>query len=88
MRKENLVMLKPYVDRLPEDYEISLHRAFANKKVSYIVIDSRRQEFQINSAEYGVEKGWLSKDEVTDGQCTEWRYRLTEQGKQYFLDVK
>lgn len=68
-----------------EEYEEALRKAFVENKWDSILIDSRRQEFQIRSANYGIEKGWIA-GEWHDGdvQYTYWTGTLTEAGKQHF----
>lgn len=66
-----------------EEWGLSLRRAFVDGGADYIVIYSRRQVFLLNAAEYGVRMGWLYRVEVElDSQSTEWRYRLTDAGKE------
>jgi hypothetical protein len=69
----------------PSKYEASLRRAFVDHYADYIVITSRRERFQIESASYGIEQGWLSgyMDE-RDEQSSAWILRLTEKGKEHF----
>jgi len=66
--------------------EAMLYRAFVEHRADYIVITSRLQRTQIQSAEYGVERGWLKKTVVdTDEQSTAWVYRLTQKGRAYMF---
>lgn len=68
-----------------QEYEAALRRAFVDKRWDSIMIDSRRQEFQIKSANYGVEKGWIVGEwNDQDVQYTFWTGRLTEAGKKHF----
>lgn len=70
---------------LTAEYEAALRRAFVERRADYIVIDSRRQEFQIKSASYGIDRGWLSGSIVeSDPQSTAWVLRLTEAGREHF----
>lgn len=72
------------------NYLVSLVRAFRDGKADFIFIDSRRQEFQIKSAEYGLSEGLLSFEEQgsDEAQYTVWIYRLTDEGKKLILDPK
>lgn len=72
------------------NYLVSLVRAFRDGKADFILIDSRRQEFQIKSAEYGLSEGLLSFEEQgsDEEQYTAWIYRLTDEGKKLILDPK
>lgn len=70
------------------NYLVSLVRAFRDGKADFISIVSRRNLFQIEAAEYGLSKKWLSFEELSSyiEQSTEWRYRLTADGKKVILD--
>lgn len=69
-----------------DERKAMLHRAFVEKRAGCIVITSRRERLQIQSAEYGVERGWLAKTvDTEDEQSTAWVYRLTPQGRKYFM---
>jgi len=72
------------------NYLVSLVRAFRDGKADFILIDSRRQEFQIKAAEYGLSEGLLSFEEQgsDESQYTAWIYRLTDEGKKLILDPK
>jgi hypothetical protein len=71
---------------IEEEFEASLRRAFVDHKCDYIVLYDRRQQFLFESAAYGQEKGWLTAIEEVelDEQSTEWRLRLTPEGRQHF----
>lgn len=69
------------------DLEASLKRAFVDGRADFIVFDGNisRNEFLTDGIEYGLSKGWLYKGEtIDDGQWTTVRYRLSDQGKEYF----
>ena len=67
------------------ELESALYKAFVDHRADSILITSRRQAFQIESAAYGVEKGWLHQTiDDSDEQSTAWIFRLTEAGKQHF----
>lgn len=69
------------------NYLVSLVRAFRDGGADFIIIDSRRQQFQIQAAEYALSEGLLSFEELgsDEAQYTEWRYRLTPLGKKLIL---
>lgn len=72
-----------------DEREAMLHRAFVEKRAGCIVITSRRERLQIQSAEYGVERGWLAKTvDTEDEQSTAWVYRLTPKGRTYFFGTE
>lgn len=67
------------------DYEDSLRKAFVDHRADYIVITSRREQYQIQAANYGLDQGWLySQMDSTDEQSSAWVLRLTDKGKEYF----
>lgn len=69
----------------PQEYEDALRRAFVERRADYIVINSRRQQFQIESANYGVEQGWIKGEwHDIDEQSTAWTGRLTDEGRGHF----
>lgn len=73
------------MSELESELEAALYRAFVTGKANYIVITSRRQQFQIESASYGVDKGWLKQTiDNRDEQSTAWIYRLTKAGEKHF----
>ena len=70
---------------MADEYEQSLRRAFVDRRADYIVITSRRERFQIEAANYGIEQGWLSGElDDRDVQSTAWVLRLTQQGREHF----
>lgn len=72
------------------EYESALRRAFVDHRADYIVITSRHQQFQIESANYGIKQGWLT-DEFNeyDEQSAVWVCRLTKRGREHFgLEAK
>lgn len=82
-------------DYTNEDLEASLKRAFADGRADYIIMDGQtmRNQFLVDSVNYGIEKGWLKpgkdidEDEVLGqglGQYFAYTYRLTEKGTKYF----
>ena len=67
------------------ELEDSLRCAFVDRHADYIVIDSRRQEFLISSANYGVSREWLKGQIVEhDRQSSSWMLTLTDKGKEHF----
>jgi hypothetical protein len=67
------------------DYEAALRHAFVDRRAVCIAITSRRQQFQIEAANYGIEQGWLSGElDERDEQSTVWIGRLTEKGREHF----
>lgn len=72
------------------EWEAALRRAFVEHRADYIVITSRREQFQIESANYGIEQGWLrGQMDEHDPQSSAFVCRLTEAGRTHFgLDAK
>lgn len=69
----------------PAEFEAALRKAFVAHRADFIFIDSRRMAFQLASASYGVERGWLRcRVHNEDEQSTWYEYRLTPQGRKYF----
>jgi hypothetical protein len=67
------------------EYEAALRRAFVDGRADYIIITSRREQFQIEAANFGVYKGWLRGEwETWDEQSTAWVCRLTLEGRKHF----
>lgn len=67
--------------------EAMLRRAFVDNGADYIVISSRRQWRQIESANYGIDRGWLrSQWHDEDEQSTCVTFRLTKEGRKYFRE--
>lgn len=67
------------------EYEAALRRAFVEHHADYIVISSRREQFQIESANYGIGQGWLTgRLDERDEQSTAWICRLTDEGRKHF----
>ena len=65
--------------------EAMLRRAFVDHRADYIIIESRRERRQIESAAYGEERGWLkSAWRGDDPQSRYLEYRLTDEGREYF----
>lgn len=70
------------------EHQDSLWRAFIRDKADFIVIYSKHQRWLYDCAEWAREKGWLTFEEVElDEQSTEYRYRLTPEGRK-MLEVK
>ena len=77
--------VSPGYSSIEGEFEASLRRAFVDKEADYVVIYSRRQRFQIEAAGFAIEKGWLEEEFVElDEQSSEFRYSLTEKGKEHF----
>ena len=67
------------------EYEASLRRAFVERRADFIVITSRRERFQIEAANYGVDQGWLKGEmDTRDEQSSVWVCRLTDKGREHF----
>jgi uncharacterized protein YbdZ (MbtH family) len=67
------------------EYESALRRAFVDHRADCIVITSRRQQFQIESANYGIDQGWLTgKLDESDEQSASYVCRSTEKGREHF----
>lgn len=67
------------------EYEAALKRAFVDRRADYIVITSRREQFQAESANYGIDQGWLSGEwDDRDEQSTAFVCRLTPEGRKHF----
>ena len=65
--------------------EAALRRAFVDRRADFIVITSRRERFQIESANYGIDQGWLRGDwDERDEQSVAWVLRLTDAGRKHF----
>ncbi len=68
-----------------EEKEAMLRRAFVQGRADYIVISSRREWRQIESANLGVDRGWLkSQWHDEDEQSTCVTFRLTDKGRKHF----
>jgi uncharacterized protein YbdZ (MbtH family) len=67
------------------DLEAALRRAFVDHSADYIIITNRREQFQIESANYGIDQGWLNSEWVErDEQSAAFVCRLTAEGKKHF----
>ena len=67
------------------EYEAALRRAFVDGRADYIVITSRREQFQIEAANFGLDLGWLRGEwDTRDEQSTAWVLRLTSEGRKHF----
>ena len=42
-----------------DEYESALRRAFVEHRADFVVITNRREQFQIEATNYGVDQGWL-----------------------------
>lgn len=72
-------------ETIEEEFEASLRRAFVDGKADYVAIYSRREQFLLESANYGVERGWLTgKLEQQDEQSSRYCFRLTDEGRAHF----
>jgi hypothetical protein len=73
------------IDYTETELEAALRRAFVDKRAGCIVIDSRRQAFQIASATLGIDRGWLKGEWYDkDEQSTAYVCRLTAAGRKHF----
>lgn len=72
------------------NYLVSLVRAFRDNAYPSILIDSKRQKFQGEAAEYGLREGLLTCEEVgsDESQYTGFIYKLTKEGEKLILDPK
>jgi hypothetical protein len=70
---------------LEQEFEARTAKAF-RAGADYIFIDSRRQQFQFEGAEYCRSQGWLTDPELVeiDEQYAQQRYRLTPTGRKRF----
>lgn len=69
------------------EYESALRRAFFDRRADSIVITSRRERFQMESANYGIEQGWLTGElDESDEQSAAFVCRLTDAGRKHFLN--
>lgn len=82
-------------DYTNEDLEASLKRAFADRRADFIIMDGQtmRNQFLVDSVNYGIGQGWLKPGEDIDedkalgqglGQYFAYTYRLTEKGAKHF----
>lgn len=77
--------ISPGYQTIEEEFEAALRKAFVTHKAKKIIIDSRRMRFQLESAAFGIEKGWLDGELVEyDEQSSAYEYWLTDAGKKYF----
>ena len=70
-----------------KEFEAALKRAFVFNGADYIILDGRSGKFLNDGAAYGQQMGWLGKIEERgsdEAQWTEWRLRLTDEGKKHF----
>jgi hypothetical protein len=80
-------MEKDYTEK---DLELSLKRAFVDKKYETILYDGwiARNPFMHDVFIYGTNQGWLEvASEINEEQYTAINYRLSEKGKDHF-DLK
>jgi hypothetical protein len=72
------------------EYEGALRRAFVEKRADYIVLTSRRERFQAEAMNYGINQGWLKGEwDERDEQSTAFVCRLTFAGRMHFgLEVE
>jgi hypothetical protein len=67
------------------EYEAALRRAFVEHRADFIVLSSHRDQFRIESANYGVDQGWINGEwDELDEQNTVWIGRLTDKGRERF----
>ena len=75
----------PETDSDQLEYEASLRRAFVDHRAAYVIITSRREQFQIKAVNYGIDQGWLEgKMDERDEQSTAYVARLTPKGRKHF----
>lgn len=68
-----------------DELEAALKRAFVERKADFIIVDNRFEQFLIESAILGREKGWLTEKFVeVDEQYSQYQYRLTDEGRKHF----
>jgi hypothetical protein len=70
------------------DYRLSLKKAFVDRRVSYIVLDSimTNNRFRAACVAWAIDAGFLKhiRDD-DDGQCKVSAFALTDAGKEEFL---
>lgn len=67
------------------ELEDALRRAFVDHRADFVVITSRRQQFQIESVNLGIDRGWLhGEGDDRDEQSTAFICRLTKAGREHF----
>ena len=67
------------------DYIAALRRAFVERRADYVALTSRREQFQAEAMNFGMDRGWLRGQwDTRDPQSTAFICRLTEEGKRYF----
>lgn len=88
--------VSPGYATIEEEFEASLRRAFVDGKANYLWVDSAREppylwvysareRFRIESAAYGVERGWLEADLVeVHAHFSYVMWTLTDFGKKHF----
>ncbi|HEX5426635.1 MAG TPA: hypothetical protein VFW94_24195 [Candidatus Acidoferrales bacterium] len=71
---------------IEEEHEARTRKAFADGKADYVVIYSRHQGFQMEGIAYCQTRGWVDGGTFVelDEQSSEYRFRLTEEGKRHF----
>lgn len=68
-----------------EELEAALRRAFVDRRWTTVVITSRREQFQIKSVNYGIDKGWLEGEmNEADEQSSFYEAWLTPEGRKHF----
>jgi hypothetical protein len=70
-----------------EELELSLRRAFVDRRADYIIYDGHtaRNRFLSASISFGKERGWLTEpQERGDEQWKEYHYRLSKKGREHF----
>jgi uncharacterized protein YbdZ (MbtH family) len=69
----------------PDEYEAALRRAFVEHHADFVVITSRREQFQIEATNYGIDQGWFTGEmDTRDEQSSAWVCRLTDKGREHF----
>ena len=71
---------------IEEEFEAQTAKAF-RAGADYIILNSRRQRFQAEAAQYCQDRGWLTEPEWLESyeaQYGEYRYRLTDAGRAHW----
>lgn len=77
-------------EKFPKEYNwlVSLVRGFRDGGADFIIVDDRRQRFQIEATGFAEKLGLVTFKETgsDEAQYTAWEFRLTELGKTVILD--
>ena len=76
----------PGYQTFEQEFESRTRKAFVDNRADHIIIDSKRDKFQMSMVAYGQVKGWFDEGEYDEGD-PQWPvvlYRLTPAGKAHF----